>query len=107
MEFIKPVWLPGEDGTAAGVWVEAIDYAEYHYKRLIKEGWRPEQAREVLPNSLKTEIVVKANFTEWRHILTLRTSKKAHPQMRALMLPLLAELKVQVPSVFGDIGGEV
>ncbi len=70
---------------------------------MLKEGWRPEQAREVLPNSLKTEIVVKANFREWRHIFKLRCSNKAHPQMRALMLPLLSELKTKIPVLFEDI----
>jgi thymidylate synthase (FAD) len=65
--------------------------------------WRPEQAREVLPNSLKTEIVVKANIREWRHCLTLRTSKKAHPQIRSLLTPLLKELQQKIPILFDDI----
>lgn len=82
-----------------------MQHIEDHYCLLLsgKDAWRPEQAREVLPNSLKTEIVVKANVREWRHIFLLRCSKKAHPQIRALMLPLLAELKAQLPLVFEDI----
>jgi thymidylate synthase (FAD) len=57
----------------------------------------------VLPNSLKTEIVTTANLREWRHILRLRTSKAAHPQMRQVMVPLLEELAAALPSVFEDL----
>lgn len=101
MEFIRPIWLE-EDGPGA-TWANAMWAAKDGYQSLIRSGWRPEQAREVLPNSLKTEIVMKANIREWRHILNLRTAKAAHPQMRALMRPLLEELKIKVPVVFDDI----
>jgi thymidylate synthase (FAD) len=114
VEFILPVWAHkqimdlGNAWGAVGVspdiaFVKACDYAEMFYQRLLKSGWSPEKAREVLPHSLKTEIVVKANIREWRHIFQLRCSKKAHPQIRALMLPLLAELKTKVPVVFNNI----
>lgn len=90
--------------------LETIAYAqsicEMAYKTLIDQGWRPEQAREVLPNSLKTEIVVSANFREWRHIFKLRaigTTGKPHPQMQALMLPVLGEFAERCPAIFGDI----
>ena len=95
---INPELLPPDN---VWFWNQAI--AERDYKILIETGWRPEQAREVLPNSLKTEIVVKANLREWHHILTLRTSKAAHQQMRALMLPLLKELKEKIPVIFDEI----
>ena len=68
--------------------------------------WTPQQARAVLPNSLKTEIVVTANFREWRHIFKLRTAPAAHPQMRELMIPLLSECKRLIPVIFDDIKGE-
>jgi thymidylate synthase (FAD) len=106
MEFIRPVWIPSnitDDMRAYHTWYFACQTAEERYRQLLKDNWRPEQAREVLPNSLKTEIVVKANIREWRHIFQLRTSKKAHPQMRALMLPLLKELQTCLPVVFDDI----
>jgi thymidylate synthase (FAD) len=74
-----------------------------HYLELLNWGWRPEQARSVLPNSLKTEIVVTANLREWRHIFKLRTSDAAHPDMRAIMRPLLEEIKKIIPVVFEDI----
>ena len=70
---------------------------------MLKIGNRPEEARSVLPNSTKTEIIVTANLREWRHILKLRTAPNAHPQMRELMLPLLQELKTKIPIIFDDI----
>jgi len=80
-----------------------MENCEYIYNGMIEDGATPQEARSVLPNSLKTEIVCTANIREWRHILRLRTSKSAHPQMRALMLPLLAELKDKLPVLFEDI----
>ena len=77
--------------------------AEEQYARLLDSGWSPRQARSVLPNSLKTEVIVTANLREWRHILRLRTSSAAHPQMREVMVPLLTELKEYLPVIFGNI----
>jgi len=65
--------------------------------------YSPQQARSVLPNSLKTEINVSANIREWRHIFKLRTTSAAHPQMRELMCPLLDEFKKRIPILFDDI----
>ena len=104
MEFIKPVWLSlDKDNSTRDSWTSAMLTAEMMYKDLLNNNWKAEQAREVLPNSLKTEIVVKANIREWRHIFNLRCSPSAHPQMRALMVPLLDELKEKLPIVFDDI----
>lgn len=85
-------------------WLFAMNYAEEAYLDLLRNGLRPEQARGVLPNDLKTEIVVSANAREWRHIFKLRTAKAAHPDMRALMIPLLRELQQSKAAVlFNDI----
>ena len=84
-------------------WLTAIAQAETHYKKMIDLGASPQIARSVLPNSLKAEIVVSANFREWRHILKQRTAKAAHPQMREVMGLLLVELKTMFPVIFGDI----
>jgi thymidylate synthase (FAD) len=84
-------------------WKDSIRSAENIYLELIKAGSSPQEARSVLPNSLKTEIVITANLREWRHILKLRTASQAHPQMREVMCPLLDELKIKVPVVFDDI----
>ncbi len=112
MEFIKPVWwnnawedLPESDTAhmAHNAWIRSAKDSEACYQRLLGCGWRPEQARDVLPNSLKTEIVVKGNIREWRHIFTLRCARPAHPQIRALMRALMADLKQKIPVVFDDI----
>ena len=73
---------------------------EQTYRNLLESGWTKDQARSVLPKSLKTEIVVTANLREWKHILTLRTSEKAHEQIRALVSPLLENLKNKLPEIF-------
>ncbi len=83
--------------------LQSIAFSEVNYNTLLLNGWSPQQARSVLPNSLKTEINVSANIREWRHILKLRTNKAAHPQMRELMCPLLNELKIKIPILFDDI----
>ena len=85
-------------------WLDAMIQAELSYKRLRTAGWRPEQARSVLPNSLKTEIVMTANLREWRHFFKLRTAAAAHPQMREVACPLLAKMREFMPVVFDDVG---
>jgi thymidylate synthase (FAD) len=87
-------------------WALHMLWSERMYKYLtdpVDNKWRPEQARSVLPNSLKTEIVVTSNLRHWREIFRQRTAKVAHPQMRELMIPLLEELKVKIPIIFDDI----
>lgn len=103
MEFIKPVWWDDSTEDTQDIFLAQCILTESCYKKLLKEGWQPQQAREILPNALKTEIVVKANLREWRHILSLRCAKVAHPQIRALMLELLEDIKSIVPIVFDDI----
>lgn len=88
-------------------WFEMCLDAERTYKRMtISEGWSPQQARSVLPNSLKTEVIMTANLREWRHFFKLRTAAAAHPQMRELTVPLLERLKGLIPVVFDDIQGD-
>lgn len=84
-------------------WYDAMLHAETFYFDMLKAGAKPEEARSVLPNSLKTEVICTANLREWRHILKLRCDKRAHPQCRELMVPLLHELQSKVPIVFDDI----
>lgn len=100
--FIKPCFL--EEGTDGyKLWKQAMFIAEKEYFALLNWGCTPQEARSVLPNSIKTEIVMTANLREWRHFLKLRTAKAAHPQMRELTVPLLEELQRQIPVVFDDI----
>jgi thymidylate synthase (FAD) len=113
MTFIKPVFWSENTSSYSGqptgqweYWLAAMRYAETQYNILISNGATPQEARTVLPNSLKTEIIATGNLREWRHIFKLRTSKAAHPQMRALMLPLLKEFQEKLPILFDDIIGE-
>ena len=119
MEFIKPVWIDkikwADDvfthenlphcspNDPFHVFIASCIRAEMDYKNLLDLGWRPEQAREILPNSLKTSIFVTANLREWRHIFNLRCSKKAHPQIRTLFLNILDGFKKEIPVIFEDI----
>jgi thymidylate synthase (FAD) len=106
--FIRPCFWPENDDRTEESrcfyrWKLAMEEAECHYIYLLGCGAKPEEARSVLPNSLKTEIVVTANLREWRLIFKQRTSNKAHPQMRQIMIPLLNEVKIKLPVVFDDI----
>lgn len=85
-------------------WRRACEEAERRYFELLSLGATPQEARSVLPNSLKAEVVMTANAREWRHILRLRTDKAAHPQIREVIVPLLKELKERVSVIFDDIG---
>ena len=84
-------------------WVFAMEDAEKHYMKMLALGATPQIARSVLPNSTKTEITITANYREWRNFFKLRTEVAAHPQMREVTIPLLAELKERLPVIFDDI----
>ena len=92
-----------EDMCPRCEWLYAVHSAELAYLNLLKSGLTPQEARAVLPNSVKTEINVKNDIRNWRHFLKLRTAKDAHPQMRELTIPLLEELKSKIPVLFDDI----
>lgn len=83
-------------------WMEAMEDAEAHYMKLIELGATPQEARSVLPNSTKTEIVVTMNIREWLHFLKLRTDKAAHPQMREVANMIKDDLLVRYPFIFGE-----
>lgn len=87
-------------------WYDACAYAEKAYMDMLDAGAKPEEARDVLPNSVKTEIVMTANMREWRNILKLRAAGEhgmPHPQMLEVMIPLLNELREAMSELFGDI----
>ena len=96
-----------EESKEYALWKEAMLQCEKTYMELLNQGATPQQARAVLPNSLKTEVVMTANFREWRHVFRLRCSRAAHPQIRELMFPLLEEMSRLLPPLFGDIHEEV
>lgn len=106
--FINPGFLTTgvdciTDYEINNIWYTAMENAEKHYFLLLEKGLTPQQARSVLPNSLKTEVNIKMNLREWRHFFKLRCSQAAHPQMRELTIPLLKELQDKVPVIFDDI----
>lgn len=99
---IKPYYL--EEGSVAfEEWKTACRRAEEAYTWLIQAGYSPQEARAVLPNSLKTELIMTANLREYRHFFRLRTAAAAHPQMREVTVPLLREVQRRIPVVFEDI----
>ena len=99
---IKPCFWE-ENSPEYTIWKKAMQEAETNYMTLIQQGVRAEQARSVLPNSLKTEVIMTCNIREWRHVLQLRCDVAAHPQMREIMLPLLNELNSRLPALFNDL----
>ena len=119
MQFIRPVWADkevlgkwksnmflGEEKftyPADFLWFLSCLTSEGAYGELLSKTWSPQQARSVLNHSLKTEIDVTANVREWRHILDLRCSKQAHPQIRGLFNGVLTDFTNRFPALFKDI----
>lgn len=99
---IKPVFWD-ESSAEYEIWHRAMLEAEKAYFALISKGAKPQEARSVLPNSLKTEIVITMNLREWRHFFKLRISEAAHPQMREVASMVFIKLKELIPAVFDDI----
>lgn len=79
---------------------------EINYIRMLPDS-TPQEARSVLPNSLKTEVVMTANWREWRHFLRLRGASDAHPQIQEVAKPLLNELHEKIPVLFDDVWRDV
>ena len=121
-----PFCLDGDEATAAGsmdrlhcepwlqglgtlkcayepAWLCAIQSCEDEYRNLLDLKWRPQEARSVFPNALSSKIIVTFNLRTWRHFFLMRTSKEAHPQMRQVTIPLLAEFQRLVPVLYEDI----
>ena len=102
---IQPCYL-AICGAGYQMWKEACEAAETAYFNMLNFGCSPQEARAVLPNSLKTEVVMTANIREWRHFLKLRCSPAAHPQMRELALILLEKVHALIPVCFDDVWEE-
>ena len=84
-------------------WLYSIEKAEKSYISLLERGWRPQEARSVLPNAASTKILMTGNLRSWRHFFLMRTTKQAHPQMREITIPLLEEFKQLIPVLYDDI----
>jgi thymidylate synthase (FAD) len=104
--FIKPYWYDYASPNDKMIFEEHLEDVEKLYNYLIEGGHKPQEARAILPNCLKTEIVVSGNYREWRHFLKLRAANStgpAHPDMNKLVCPLLIELHDQIPVIFDDV----
>ena len=118
LTFIIPEWLSpfikeGQykntpysscENMAAWKWINTMEHLEERYISLVNMyNWKAQQARSILPNSLKTEIVITTNLRHWREIFRQRVAPAAHPQMREIMVPLLEELHQRIPIIFDNI----
>lgn len=92
-------WLPAVEG----VWRETIEACEAGYKKLLSYNVAPQIARSVFPNALASRIIITGNLRNWRHFFIMRTTREAHPQMRQVTIPLLAEFQARIPMLFDDI----
>jgi len=103
VQFVRPhgyfIWKAIE----RKMWYHAMSNAESRYSAQLRSGLRPEDARGILPADTATRIVMTANMREWRHVLRLRTSKPAHPQLRELMSKLLSKFRNYWPVLVEDI----
>ncbi|MBQ4494447.1 MAG: FAD-dependent thymidylate synthase [Selenomonadaceae bacterium] len=102
LTFIKPCFWTDDDENFQ-LWKATMAQLEKTYLAMRAAGARPEEARSILPNSLKTEIFVTMNLRELRHFLKLRTAKAAHPQMREIALKIYQILVEKLPAVFDDL----
>jgi thymidylate synthase (FAD) len=113
LTFIIPPWLDILEGEYTEmdskwsmgtiIWAESLFDASRNYNRLLSV-WTPQQARDVLPNALKAEIITTMNIRQWRHVLNERTAPNVHPHMDEMMKPLLTQFKLLYPVLFNDVG---
>lgn len=100
---IDPCFWPelenGQTNSCRGIWLDSCLFLEKQYFELRARGAKPEEARSILPNSLKTELIMTANFREWREVFRLRTATPAHPQMREVMIPLFQMAFEKAPAI--------
>ena len=108
---INPCFFDTGMGTASNSlvyeeWKHSCETAERSYFKLLEYGAKPQEARDVLPTSVKADIVMTTNLAEWKHIFNLRacdSTGPAHPQMKEVMIPLFKEMREKYPFAFGDM----
>lgn len=101
--FIVPPLTKSYTHDSRCAWEEAIAQACMSYKRMLVNGESPQIARSVLPNSLATILRMTCNLRNWRHFFTMRSTVEAHPQIKEVVIPLLAQFKETIPILFADI----
>ena len=103
IKVIEPDNLLPANSSVYQFWYNSCKNAEDAYMALLYDNVKPEIARDVLPLSTATEIVVTGNIREWRHFFRLRCDSKAHPQLVSISRKLLNDLKSKIPVLFDDI----
>ena len=106
LTFINPCFWDNDGNhskTLYTIWAQEMQHIEDAYNEMIQCGAKPEEARSILPNSLKTEIVMTMNIREWRHFFKMRLSSRAHPQMREVAKMIYKEFTDRIPVLFSDI----
>lgn len=102
IKYIKPVNI--EEGTELyAEWKKSLEEIEKHYIKMVELGATPDQMRMILPHSTAALVTMTANIREWKHILSLRCTKHAHPAVEQVMIPLLLKFKEEMPEIFENI----
>ena len=101
ISFINPIYM--EDKDVYKTWENTMKEIEIGYKKMKELGATTDMCREILPHSTAAEYTMTANIREWKHILSLRTTKHVHPSIRQVLIPLLKYFKEEMPEIFGDI----
>lgn len=102
IKFIKPCNIEG-DSELYSNWVGTMDFVEKEYIAMSKNGATPDQMRMILPHSTAAEVTMTANIREWKHIFELRCSKRVHPSVQQVMIPLLLYFKEQMPEIYESV----
>lgn len=102
VKFIKPCNIEG-DSELYSNWVGTMDFIEKEYIAMSKNGATPDQMRMILPHSTAAEVTMTANIREWKHIFELRCSKRVHPSVQQVMIPLLLYFKEQMPEIYESV----
>lgn len=99
-KFVMP---PDLDGPQSALWTEFMNNCAWTYRGMLERGCTPQIARSVFPTGLSSRLVTTYNLRNWRHFFLMRTSREAHPQMRQVTIPLLAEFQQKIPILYDDI----
>lgn len=98
-----PYHLVSRNKSPESIFICSLNNAEKDYLTLIESGWKAQEARDILPLCLKTELNVKYNLREWRHFFELRCDSAAHPEIRNLAKTVLKEFHNKIPLIFDDL----
>lgn len=102
IKFIKPCNIDDSTQTYT-IWLDTMSFIEKQYLLMSNNNATPDQMRMILPHSTASEVTMTSNIREWKHILELRCSNKAHPSVQQVMIPLLLHFKEKMPDIFEDV----